>query len=100
MAERLALVPNLLGIQAQMIRVSEHLLEEVAGSVQTFGIGGTSARQSLHQPKRAEIESALGAFQAVGGLFDVVAKDQSIGDQTAILGRPIDSVQGAEHARI
>src|ERR1700733_15432920 len=64
-AKRLALGPNLLRVQAQMIRISEHLFKQVAGSVQTLGIGGAAARQGLHQPKRAEIECALGALQAV-----------------------------------
>src|ERR1700722_12900912 len=93
-AERLTLVPDLLGEQAKMICVSQHLLEQVARSSQTFLIGGAGARQSFHQPERAEIEGALSTLQTVRCLFDVIAEYQAIGDQAAIARRPIDGVDG------
>src|ERR1700721_4392942 len=50
--ERLALVPDLLAVKAQMVGVSRHLLKQQARPPQAFGIVGTGAGKSFAHQKR------------------------------------------------
>src|SRR5205807_1184066 len=55
-AQRLARRPDLLGVQAQVVGVGEHLLEDVASLVEPTGTG-----QGIHIPERADGEGPLRA---------------------------------------
>src|SRR5690554_5523034 len=66
---------GLLGIQAEMVRIGEHLFEDEPGLVQT-----PSAGQRLAQPKGTHIERPFLTRQSVTGRFsDPIAIDQAVG---------------------
>ena len=91
-AQGLAGVPDLLGVEAEVVGVAEHLLEHQARFVHTPG-----ARQRLDEPERAQAERAFFAREAVGGLLDVVAVHEAVGDEPAVARGPVGGVEGAEH---
>ncbi len=95
-----ALNADLLAIQAEMIGIPEHLLEQQPRTLQARGIVATGAGKCFHQPESANVEGSLRAFQAIRRLIDIVAIDQAIGNQAAIPRGTIDGVDGAEHARV
>src|SRR6201987_4876319 len=70
---------DLLGEQAQVVGVGEHLLEHQPGLLQPPGAG-----QGVDVPERAQREGTLVAAQAVGGGGGVVPVDQAVGDQLAV----------------
>src|SRR5262252_10019241 len=72
----LAGAADLLGVQAEMVAVGEHLLERQPRLVQAPGTG-----ERLHVPKRARREGAFFAAQPVGAGPRVVPVDQGIRDQ-------------------
>src|SRR5437763_10320985 len=76
--ERLAGWADLLGVEPEVIRVGEHLLEGQPGLVDAAGAG-----QRLDVPERTDREGALIALQAVGRRLGVVAVDEAVGDQLA-----------------
>src|SRR6202047_1669228 len=61
-AQRLARRPRLLGVQPQVVRVGQHLLEDEPRLLQPAG-----ARQRLDQPERTHVERPLAAGQPVAG---------------------------------
>src|SRR5690242_1784841 len=87
-AERLAGRPDLLGVEAEVVGIGQHLLEGQAGLVQVPGPG-----HRLHVPERADRERALLALEPVRRGLDVVAVDEAIGDKLLA-----DRVQGREPA--
>src|SRR4028119_72833 len=91
-AQGLAGVPDLLGVQPEVVGVAEHLLEHQARLVHP-----TCARQRLDEPERAQAERAFFAREAVGGLLDVVAVHEAVRDEPAVAWRPVGGVEGAEH---
>src|SRR5207237_8718809 len=67
--------PQLLGVEAQMVRIAEGLLENEAGLFQV-----TSRRQARDIPKRAHRKGALLAYQAImEGVTGLIAIDQGVG---------------------
>src|SRR4051812_16163441 len=91
-AQRLAGRTDLLGVEPEVVGVAEHLLEDEAGIFEPSG-----ARQGLDEPERAKVEGALLAHEAVGGLLDVVAEDEAVGDQPVVFRGTVYGVEGAEH---
>ena len=89
-AQRLAGRADLLGVEAEVVRVGEHLLERQPRLVEP-----PRPRQRLDVPERADREGALVAAQPVGRGGGVVAVDQAVGDQLLA-----DRVQRREPARV
>src|SRR5215217_7620257 len=89
-AQLLAGLADLLGVQAQVVGVGEHLLQGQPGLLQAAGAG-----QGVHVPEGADREGPLVAAQAVGGGGRVVAVDQAVGDQLAV-----HRVQGRQPQRV
>src|SRR5215211_5845882 len=56
--------PDLLGVEAKVVGVGEHLLQGEAGLVEAPGAG-----KALHKPEGTEAEAPFLALQAVGGGF-------------------------------
>src|SRR5215213_11339788 len=71
--ERLAGWADLLGVQPEVVRVSEHLLERQARLVEAAGAG-----ERLDPPEGADREGPLLALQPVRGGLDVVAVDEAV----------------------
>src|SRR5712692_8985993 len=65
-AQRLAGAAGLLGVQAQVVRVAEHPLEDEAGLFQAASVGPARAGERLDQPEGAHVEGALVAGEPVG----------------------------------
>src|SRR6516165_12200156 len=61
-AERFATRTRLLGVQAEVVGVGQHLLEDEAGL-----LGAARPGQCFHQPERTHIERPLAPGQAVAG---------------------------------
>src|ERR1700758_1487954 len=59
-AQRFATRTRLLGVQAEVVGVGQHLLEDEAGL-----LGAARPGQSFHQPERTHIERPLTPGQAV-----------------------------------
>ena len=98
--QRLAAGTGLLRIEAEMVGVAEHLLEQETGVFETLRVGAPGPRQSLDQPERTHVERAFGAFQPVGSLAGVIAIDQSVGGQATLGKRLANSVDCREHPRV
>ena len=88
-AQCLASGADLLGEQAHVVGVGEHLFENVPALIDAAGPG-----QRLHVPERAQVERALAAGQAVRTV-GLVAPDQAIADQLLA-----DPVQGGQEPRV
>src|SRR5207342_2874894 len=89
-AERLPRRPDLLGVEAEVVGVGEHLLEGETRLVESAGAG-----ERLDVPEGADREGALFALEAVGGGGDVVPVDQAVADQLLR-----DRVEGRQPAAI
>ena len=65
---------RLLSVKAEVVAITEHLLEEQACLLQESRVGMAGAGQGLNQPEGAHVEGALAARQAVrcrGGIVTV-----------------------------
>src|SRR5215470_5491448 len=60
--QRFATRTRLLGVQAEVVRVGQHLLEDEAGL-----LGAARPGQCFHQPERTHIERPLAPSQAIAG---------------------------------
>ena len=88
-AQRLAGRADLLGEQAHVVGVGEHLFEDVPALIDAAGPG-----QRLDVPERAQVERALAAGQPVRAV-GLVAPDQAVADQFLA-----DPVQGGQEPRV
>src|SRR2546422_4395292 len=77
-AEQLAGAPDLLGVEAEMVRVGEHLVEDEQCLVQPARAG-----KRLDVPERANRERALGALDPVRRGLDVVGEHEAVRDELA-----------------
>src|SRR5947209_14219980 len=66
-AQGLAAGTGLLGVQADMVGITEHLLEEQPGVIQPGRVGAAGARERLDEPEGTHVEGPLAARQAVRG---------------------------------
>src|SRR5262245_30274255 len=89
-AELFAGRPDLFGVEPDVVRVAEHLLEGQPRLVEPSGAG-----ERLHPPEGAHREGRLPAGEPIGRRVDVVAVDEAVGDQ---LGG--DGVEGRDPARV
>src|SRR5262245_63920236 len=62
----------LLGVETEVVRVAEHLLEHEPGLLEPGGVGAPGAGEGLDQPERADVERALLAAEPVHRLPWVV----------------------------
>ena len=99
-AEALAAGTGFLSVQSQVVGVSQHLLEHEAGLVEPPRIAPAGAGEGLDEPESAHVERALVSAQPVGELLVVVAIDEAVGHQPALLRAAVDGVDGAQHARV
>ena len=84
-AQRFAASPNLLGIEPQMIGVSQHPFKQQPGFRQLRAIDAPRSGQRFHQPKRTHGKGALSSFEPVFSGLAVVAIHEAIGDQSSLL---------------
>src|SRR5262245_8033057 len=96
-SQRLTAGAGLLGVQSQMVRVTQHPLEDQSSFIQPSLIHTPRARERFNEPEGAEVECPFNAFKSVAYFFRVVAIDQAVGDQSATLGRLIDRVDSIQH---
>src|SRR5262249_4915452 len=89
-SELLAARADLLGVEAEVVRVREHLLEGQPRLVHPAG-----ARERLDVPEAADRERPLVAVEPVRRRGRVVAVDEAVGDELAS-----DRVERREPARI
>src|SRR5215470_16010240 len=61
-AQRFATRTRLLGVQAEVVGASKHLLEDEAGL-----LGAARPGQRFHQPERTHIERPLAPCEAIAG---------------------------------
>src|SRR5882724_8403775 len=80
-AERFAARADLFCVQAEMVRIAEHALEKKARFVEPRAIHSARAGECFHQPGGAHAESTFAAFEAIGAMFHIVAKDECVGDK-------------------
>ncbi len=66
-SQRLAMAPSFLGIEPEMIRVAEHLLELKARIVQSRPIMPPGARHRFHELERTEFLTKLSVNSRIGG---------------------------------
>src|SRR5215207_4476038 len=78
-AELLPREPDLLGVEAEVVRVGQHLLERELGFIEASG-----ACERVDVPERAQREGALGAAEPVGRCTRVVAVDEAVGDELLV----------------
>lgn len=107
MTKRLRRIPqllatprNLLAEHAQMVAITQHVLENIDRPRQVFLVVRAGPRQRLHQPERAHGEGALAAADAVVRLRGVVAVHEPGGREAALLRGQQDAVDGADEARV
>src|SRR5262245_33800034 len=99
-AQRLATVAGLLGKQAEVVGVAEHLLEEQPRVFQPRRVGAPGPGERLDQPEGTHVEGPLAARQAVRGGCGVVTVDQTVRGQAARSQGPANPVRGREHGRV
>src|SRR5881628_1879632 len=73
-------------IQAEMISVSQHLLEQQPRLLEPSPIPLTGASQSLDEPEGADVERAFFARKSVRSISSVVSIYQTARHQTAFVG--------------
>lgn len=66
-AELLAAARNLLGKHGQVVREAQHVLEQVDGARQVFGLVDAGPRHGLDEPERAHRKGAFSAAHACFG---------------------------------
>src|SRR5215213_2447830 len=92
--QRLAARSDLLRVEPEMVGVAKHLLEEEAGLFKPPSVG-----ERLHEPECAQAERALLPHEAVRRLLNVVAEDETVGDQAVVFRWTVDGLESAEHPR-
>src|SRR5512132_226432 len=99
-AESLAAWSRLLGIEAEMVGKAKHPFEHQARLFQSSPVEATGAGERIDEPEGTNVEGALLAAKPVGGLLDIVAIDEAVGDKPALLRRLQDRVQKADRPRV
>ena len=99
-AKRFAGWAGLFRVDAEMIRITQHLFEEEPGVVKSCGVGPAGPSQSLDEPERAHVESSLSARQAIRSSSGVIAVDQAIRGQPTLVQLFADRVNCADHSRV
>src|SRR5215208_5968313 len=94
-AQRLAMVSNLLGVEPEVVGITEHMLENKARFLEP-----ASPRERLDEPEGAQAEGPFFARQAVRGLLHVVAVHEAVGNEASILGGAVDGIERLEHPGI
>src|SRR5262245_61251189 len=94
--ESLALGPGLLRVKPEMVGIAQHTFEEQHGLIQFFWIGLTCARQGLHEPERAHVESAFLARKSIDTGVRRVAVHETVADETTLAGALEDRFYRAE----
>ena len=97
-AKGLALGAGLLGVEAEVIGVAEHPLEDDAGLVELLRVGLAGAGQRLDQPEGAHVEGAFVAGESIH--TGRVAMDEAVAHEAAVARVLHDGVERAEHAGI
>ena len=92
--------PRLLRIKPQVVGVAQHLLKHQPRLIQPARVAPPGARQRLHQPEGAHIESAFMPGQPIVKLAGVVAVHQAVRNQPPLLRATVDGVNGAQHPRV
>src|SRR6056297_2838865 len=87
-AERLSERSGLFGEEAEMVGVSEHLLEHEPRLVEPRRVIGTCACERLDEPEAADVEGSLLTVESVGRLRDVVPEGEAVRDETSFFGAP------------
>src|SRR5262245_13857970 len=96
-SQRLATGAGLLRIQPQVVCVTEHPFEDQSRVIQSGLVQPSRAGKRFNQPKGADVERSLDAFEPIIHIFYVVAIDQTVGDEPALLWRLIDRVESLQH---
>ena len=99
-AQCLAAGTGLFRVQAEMIGIAEHLLEEKPRVFEPGRVGAAGPRESLHQPERAHVECPFPARKPVGRGRGIVAVHEPVGGQSPLVERTPDRIDCAEHPRI
>src|SRR5215203_2438896 len=86
-AQSFATRPDLLGVEAEVVSVAEHLLEDEPGFIEPARAG-----ERLDEPERAQAERAFRPHEAVRRLLNVVAEDEAVGDQAVVFRWAVDGV--------
>src|ERR687893_2338242 len=86
------MVPDLLGVKPEVVRVAEHVLEDEARFLEP-----ARPRERLDEPEGTEAEGSLLARQAVRGLLHVVAVYEAVGDEASVLWGAVDGIESLEH---
>ncbi len=71
-AEGLAAGARLLGVEAEVVGITEHLLEEQAGVVQPVRFDVAGAGERVDEPEGAHVEGPLPARQPIRGSGEIV----------------------------
>lgn len=77
-SQRLAMAPGLFGVEAYVVRVAEHLLEDEPCIVASRRVCLTGPGECLHEPERADIERSFVSHQVIRGFVRIVAIDQPV----------------------
>src|SRR5271155_1515325 len=77
-AQRLAAGAGLLGVEAEVVGVTEHLLEEQPSVFQSRRVRPAGTGERLDQPEGAHVEGSLAARQPVRGNGGIVPVDQAV----------------------
>src|SRR5215475_7099791 len=96
-SQRLAAGAGLLRVQPQVVCVTEHPLENQQSFFQSDLIQPPRACERFDEPKGTGVECPFDAFESVEALFQVIAIDQTVGDQAALPGRFVDRVDSLQH---
>src|SRR5690606_37154442 len=100
-AQGLAAGTDLFSVEADVVGVAVHALEELARVVQEAGLGSAGAGIGLHAPEGAEVEGALSLrVDAVLRGLGVIAVDEAVVAQSSLAGGSADGLQRGEHPRI
>ncbi len=97
-SQGLATVPGFLGVQPEMVGVSQHLLEHETGIVQTAPIYSPRPSEGFDKPESTDVERSLVPFNAVVRSADVVAINQTVGNQAPVRRRDGTHLEGHQAA--
>src|SRR5262249_51433168 len=84
-AERLAAAAGLFAVEPKVVGVADHLLEQQPGIFQACGVGAAGACKRLDQPEGAHVEGSLLTREAVRRGGGIVAIDQAVGQEAALV---------------
>src|SRR5579871_341746 len=77
-AQSLSAGPGLLGVQPDVVAVTQHLLEQQPGLGQAVRVGSPGPSQRLDQPEAAHIERPFHARKPIRGRLWIVAVNQPV----------------------